>query len=463
MANNPPEIDVTMPAAFRELFQAYRYKCFYGGRGSAKSWSIAEALIIMAYSKPTRILCAREIQLSIDESVLKLLADRIIDLGLGDYFTIQKTTIKCVNGSEFIFSGLRSNITKIKSMEGIDIAWLEEAERISLMSWETLIPTIRKPGSEIWISFNPSDEMDNTYQRFVIEPPGNALVRKVNHDDNPFFPEVLRTEMLELKEKDYDLYLHIWEGECLADVDSAIIHPRWIAASVDAHKVLNIKPSGMKTLGLDVADGGPDSNAWVSAHGFMVTGCREWRVPGGDVIAVANDAFQYCTNHSFDRLVYDSIGVGAGVKAQTNLLNRSRKPPLDVEGFNAGGAVWSPKSEYLPGKKNGDMFANIKAQLWWHVRDRFHNTYLAVMQGKKFEEDEIISIDSASFEDPKLLHKLKSELSRPHVSYDRNGKVKVESKEDMKKREIPSPNIADALVEAFLPKQAKKTAGTFKW
>lgn len=459
---NPAIIQPKMPIAFKGLFSPMRYKVYYGGRGSAKSWSVAEALIILAYTKKTRVLCAREIQLSIDESVIKLLADRIHAMGLTKYFEIQRNTIKGYNGSVFIFSGLRSNITKIKSMEGIDIVWCEEAEKITRMSWEVLIPTIRKDGSEIWVTFNPSDEMDNTYQRFVIDPPHNALVVKVNHDDNPFFPEELRIEMEALKKSDYDLYLHVWEGECLANVDSVIIHPAWVSAAIDAHKTLELEVTGSRSTGLDVADGGPDANAIADVHGFCVTGLQEWHEKGGDVIRVADIGFNHCADNGHDRLVFDSIGVGAGVKARTNQLNEGRNPKLNVVGFNAGGAVYSPNEEYVTGKKNKDMFSNIKAQMWWQLRDRFHNTYLAVMQDREFEEDEIISLDSEGC--GQLLTKLKSELSRPRVSYDKNGKVKVESKEEMKKRELPSPNIADAVVMGFVPMETDTgNAGTFDW
>ena len=172
----------------------YRYKVAYGGRGSAKSWTIASLLVVAAYVNPIRVLCAREIQKSIGDSVIQLLSDTIERLGLQSFFDIQKTVITGTNGSRFIFEGLRSNITKIKSMEGINRVWVEEAESVSATSWETLIPTIRAPGSEIWVSFNPADELDNTYQRFVINPPPDSYVVAVNYQDNPWFPIELEKE-----------------------------------------------------------------------------------------------------------------------------------------------------------------------------------------------------------------------------------------------------------------------------
>lgn len=214
-------IDLKIIKKFEPFLEPKRLKCCYGGRGSSKSWSIAQLLILRAFKEPTRILCAREIQRSISDSVLQLLNDTIERMGLRDYFDVQKTQIVGTNGSRFIFEGMRSNITKIKSMEGLDIAWVEEAESVTYSSWETLIPTIRKKGSEIWVSFNPNDEMDDTYQRFVVNPPPEAYVVKVNYHDNPWFPPELEKERLHLKDKNEDLYNHVWEGEVLSNRDGA--------------------------------------------------------------------------------------------------------------------------------------------------------------------------------------------------------------------------------------------------
>jgi phage terminase large subunit len=210
-------IQTELPAIFKEFAtEPHRYKIAYGGRGSGKSWAIAQLLIIEAYSKPTRILCAREIQRSVADSVLQLLSDTIDRLGLSSFFEVQKTQILAKNGSRFIFEGLRSNVNKIKSMEGIDRVWVEEAEAVTKASWETLIPTIRTPGSQIWVSFNPLRQHDDTYQRFVISPPPDAVVVKVNWSSNPWFPVELNKERLHLKETDPDLYMHVWEGECMS-------------------------------------------------------------------------------------------------------------------------------------------------------------------------------------------------------------------------------------------------------
>lgn len=218
---------VALPEAFQFLTEAARYKVAYGGRGSAKSWSVARVLCLLAASKPIRILCARELQSSIRDSVHRLLADQIDALNLSARLEIQNAEIRGVNGSLFIFEGLRHNTTKIKSMEGIDICWVEEAERVSEESWKILVPTIRKPGSEIWVTFNPEQETDPTYTRFVKNPPPDAIVRKVNHDQNPWFPIELRKEMEYDYRVDPDSAAHIWGGECRKIGDAQVLKGKW--------------------------------------------------------------------------------------------------------------------------------------------------------------------------------------------------------------------------------------------
>lgn len=215
------KIDLKLTKEFTPFLEPNRYKVVFGGRGSGKSFSIAQLLVLRAFKEPTRILCAREIQRSISDSVLQLLSDTIQRLKLTDFFDVQKSQIIGKNGSRFLFLGLSNNITKVKSYEGLDICWVEEAESVSYTSWETLIPTVRKKGSEIWVSFNPNDEMDDTYQRFVVNPPPKAYVKKVNYNQNPWFPEELEKERLYLKAKNEDLYNHVWEGEVLSNRDGA--------------------------------------------------------------------------------------------------------------------------------------------------------------------------------------------------------------------------------------------------
>jgi len=183
---------------------------------------MARALLVKAANEPTRVLCAREIQRSIKQSVHTLLNDQIQALGLGPFYEVLETEIRGLNGSTFSFTGLATNtVESIKSFEGCDIVWVEEAQTVSKKSWDILIPTIRKPNSEIWVSFNPNIDTDDTYKRFVVEAPDNAKVVKVNYTDNPWFPAVLETERLHSLKTNPD-YANIWEGDCKAAVDGAI-------------------------------------------------------------------------------------------------------------------------------------------------------------------------------------------------------------------------------------------------
>lgn len=218
--------DYEFPEKLGFLFEeGWRFKVAYGGRDGGKSWSIARALILMAAEKPLRIGCFREIQKSIDDSVYKLLKDQIYSLGLGDFYDVQQKVIRGQNGSEFVFSGLsKETRDSIKSFEGIDIAWIEEAHSISEISWDILEPTIRKKGSEIWLSFNPSLEDDYVYKLFVVNPPVDAKVVKVNWSDNPWRSEALDSARKRMKEQDPEKYMHVYEGFCVPAVEGAIYY-----------------------------------------------------------------------------------------------------------------------------------------------------------------------------------------------------------------------------------------------
>lgn len=185
----------------------------YGGRGGAKSHAIARALLVKGMQSPLRIVCAREIQKSISDSVHALLSDLIREHGLQDFYEIQRDIIKGKNGTEFKFRGLKHNTTDLKSLEGADICWVEEAQNVSHNSWEILIPTIRKDNSEIWVSFNPKNLTDPTYQRFVSYTGIDVVAVSVSWRDNPFFPDVLDKERRKLEQADPDAYAHIWEGQ----------------------------------------------------------------------------------------------------------------------------------------------------------------------------------------------------------------------------------------------------------
>lgn len=205
------------------LFQPSRYKVAYGGRDGGKSWSFARALLALGAEQPLRIGCFREVQRSIKDSVHKLLSDQIEDMGLSGLYQVLQTEIRGINGTEIVFSGLSSQTRdSIKSFEGLNIAWVEEAQSVSKRSWDILIPTIRAPQSEIWVSFNPDMDTDDTYQRFIVNQPPGATVVKINYDDNPWKSEALEAERESMRVNAPEDFAHIYGGECRPAIEGAI-------------------------------------------------------------------------------------------------------------------------------------------------------------------------------------------------------------------------------------------------
>ena len=210
-----------VPIAFQELYRPHRYKVYWGGRGGAKSTAFADALISQGMVRPLRILCTREKQNSIKESVHALIKNRIEFYKLEGWH-ITNQDIRHENGTRFFFMGLWNNIDSIKSVDGVDICWVEEANTVSDQSWQKLIPTIRKSGSEIWASFNPELKSDAVYQRFVLHPPKDAVVVKVSWRDNPWFGSELMSELEHLKGLDEEACIRLIRAFVFAISGAAI-------------------------------------------------------------------------------------------------------------------------------------------------------------------------------------------------------------------------------------------------
>jgi phage terminase large subunit len=235
---------VRLPEAFRFLWQPkaddglpVRYRAAHGGRGSAKSHSFCQAAILKAAETPLRVGCYREIQRSIRDSVKRLLDDKIRDTGLSEFYQSTDTEIRGANGSLFIFNGLRTNPDAVKSTEGLDLALVFEANKVSQRSWDLLIPTIRKDGSEIWAEWNPESPLDPVDAMFRSgSPPPGSIVRQVNWEQNPFFPDVLRQELEWDRKRDPDKYLHIWQGGYQRNSESRVFK-NWVVEEFD-------RPSG---------------------------------------------------------------------------------------------------------------------------------------------------------------------------------------------------------------------------
>lgn len=231
---------VQLPEKLAPLWEPHRFKIAYGGRGGTKSWAFANALLIMGTSKRIRWACLREVQKSIKDSVHKLLSDRIEALGLGDFYEVLKTEIRGKNGTEFLFTGL-SDITaaSVKSLEGCDGAWVEEAQTVTKRSWDILIPTIRKPGSEIWASFNPDLDTDDTWVRFIENTPPDTVLMPINYADNPWPTKELDDARDHMKATDKVAYENVWLGKPRAAAEGAI-YANEIQALAESKRVCNL-------------------------------------------------------------------------------------------------------------------------------------------------------------------------------------------------------------------------------
>lgn len=450
------------PALEDFWLQPARNRVLYGGRASSKSWDAAGFAIYLASEYKLRFLCARQIQNKIEESVYTLLKTQINRFGLQANFTILKNKIiNNVTGSEFVFYGLWRNIEEIKSLEGIDVCWIEEAHSLTAKQWEILEPTVRKDYSQFWILFNPDLISDFVYQNFVVNTPPDTVKRHINYLENPFLSKTILKVIEAKKQKDYEDYEHVYLGAPKSDDQLAIIKRSWISAAIDAHIKLGFEPSGAKTIGYDVADAGEDKNATVGAHGSVLLSIDEWKGGEDELLKSCTRAYGAAKDTNA-KIIYDSIGVGASAGAKFDELNKHpdnlNVPDIEYAKFVAGAGVANPDQEYTIDKLNKDMFANLKAQAWWDVARRLKNVKDAIDNGTVYEPSDLISISSEIGDE--YIEQLKNELSTPRQDRDSAGKVKVESKADLKKRGIDSPNVADAAIMALSPHLTKQPEAT---
>lgn len=455
--------------AYKDYLQPARFKVAYGGRGSGKTRTFCTILTTNVLYYGWRVVCFREIMESIKDSVYQEFVAEIERRGLQSYFDITNTEIRCPSSGGVVrFSGIRANAQrlntqKLKGFSDFDAAWCEEANPITAESWNALIPTMRKSGSEIWVSFNPENPLEETYQRFVADPmypaerDGQAycIVKKLNFDSNPRFPDELRVDAELMMANDPELYRHVYLGEPVAESALSIIKPMWIEAAVDAHLHIPDFPKGGGRIGgMDVSGGvegdviapkSNDPNALAWRYGQVLSGLEEWHDENPNKAAA--HAWPIVQREKLDLLHIDDIGVGASVPGEFRRLAGDRRSRERFVGWTASEKPVNEDKEYQPGKTHGDMFANLKAQGWGLLGDRFRNTWQA-RNGLPYDRDNLISIPAGL----PLREKLQAELSQPRRE-SVNGRMKVESKRDLKKRGVPSHNLADAVVMAFAPEK----------
>ena len=361
----------------------------HGGRASSKTYHTAGYCVFLAASCKAKFLCVRQFQNRISDSVKTVIEQAIDAAGLRDDFRITDHEIEHLEtGSSFTFLGIQRNLKEIKGIANVDILWIEEAEDLSADQWTILEPTIREDGSRIIIVFNPRFATDFAYKRFVVNPPPDTIVRKINYDENPFLSQTMLKIIEAAKKEDPDEFDHVYGGEPRQDDDGVIIKRSWVMAAIDAHKTLGFGPSGRKRTGFDVADSGQDKCATVYAHGSVVLGADMWKAAEDELLKSCTRVYHAARELGSD-ITYDSIGVGATAGAKFAEINTATAGRNSVKyaKFNAGGAVWRPESVYSAQTKNKDMFSNIKAQAWWLLADRFRNTFNAIRNGEKFPED----------------------------------------------------------------------------
>lgn len=424
-----------------------RYRTLYGGRASGKSHGAAEFIIAAMANSTCRVICCRQFLNKSGESIFQLLKMKILKFDLKDHFTVNNLKITCnITGSEAMFYGLWRNIDEIKSLEDVDICLLEEAHNLSETQFLTLDGTFRKNGFTFITIFNPRLATDFPWKQFVVGDLPNSVKEKISYFDNPYLDDGFVRDVIDhMKDKDEGMYTHHYMGEPLSDDDDSIIKRSHVLASIDAHEMLNINVIGKARLGYDVADSGSDYCATITAKGSLCFALDLWKAKEDELLKSCTRAWNTAREHNAS-IYYDAIGVGAHSGAKFDELNQGSPTKVLHTKFFAGGSVDRPENRYSgTGIKNKDYFSNIKAQKWQDVADRLRNTYNAVTNGHKHSQDEMIFISS----DTPHLEQLIDELCVVKRDFDLAGKVKAESKKDLLKRDVSSPNLADSFIMAF--------------
>ena len=390
-----------------------RYKGAHGGRGSAKSNDRAQAVIIAMATRPgCRVVCVREVQNSIKDSVKQLLSDWIDRLGLSPLFEVLETEIRGPNKSLCIFRGMNDqNNDTIKSLEGYDIAWWEEAQTASERSLDLLRPTLRKAGSELWFTWNPRFKTDPIDKFLRQNPPPGAVVVQANYSDNPWFPPELEDERRHDKAtQSEEKYAHVWLGGYEKASDKQFIPSVIVERAQKGNPILH--PGDERIMGVDVARFGDDESVIAFRMGRDAAYEKWIRLPKLDTMETAARVADLINIHRPDAVFIDETGVGAGV------VDRLRSLRYTVIGVNFGSR---------PTGLTKVKTANKRAEMWQRMKEWL-------------EQDGVRIPPDASLE---------VELTGVEYKHDHNNAILLEKKEEMKKRGLKSPDRADALALTF--------------
>ena len=426
----------------REFLADARYKVLYGGRGGGKSRFVAALLVLEAAQQPLRVACVREFQRSIAESSKRVIEGRIEEFGLGGFYSVQRDHIHGRNGSHFFFRGMSTATEEaVRGWEDVDRVWMEEAQRMSHRSREILYPTIRKPGSQLIFTFNPRYRADPVWQDFIVNRPDNAIVKRINYDDNDWFPPELEEERARCLRYEPERYDHIWRGEPDDEGEQKLVLPYGlIEPCVGAHVRLKIGAEvlaeGRMDAGLDVADTGANKNALVLRRGPLVSSVEQWSA--GTLGDTVRRAHATCRDAGVRRLHYDAGGVGGGVRSYFHDLAKEREYYADPVLF--GGTVKGPDREYSYRVSNREYFVARNAQLAWALRLRALNTQRLIKDGDG-DPARCLFISEMI---PQL-HRYLDQLAQPVWDETATGRMRL----DKTPEDMPSPDMFDATALAF--------------
>ena len=466
-------LDTKVIMAERSFFSSlYDYFVDYGGRGGGKTKDKIKAVVLESTIRRVRVLVTREFQESISESVKAEIETCIDELDLGHFFKITEDKIVALNGSKFVFKGLKKNINNIKSIANVDIVLVEEAENVSDNSWDKLLPSIRPASGRaiVIVIFNPDSELDATWQTWVVNTPLRTLLTECNYPDNKYFPAFLEAQRLhDKKTLPTKRYKNKWLGIPAGSEGDIIIDQDWLKAARFASRHEEWEKVGPKVVAYDPAGQGKDNHAVTYADGNCVVEVDEWPL-SPDLRVATNRALSMARKHGADEFTYDEcggFGDGVSVFAKDNISGISTDEDgfnfdnleINITPFNAGDSIEKPEdwdeSKKIKGteKTPHEMYANQKAHAHGVVAQQLYNTYRFIELGERgIDFNDMLSLD---IDCDDMWKKIMREMSTAlWVKSATNSKKKVESKIDMKKRTgQESPNINDAIVMLRAPRE----------
>ena len=434
-----PTIDFRGRKWAGRLYRHCRYKILYGGRGGGKTLAIAEALIWLASVNRVRIISCRAFKNATNESCAVALKEMVERLGVWGYWNIGREQMThLVTGSVILFRGLERNKQSIRGWQNVHVVWIEEAHDMDEESWTILRNTVRAENSEIWLSFNPHERTAAAW-KLVLQNPPNAYIRRVNYDENPYFPPVLDGERSTCLRDKPESYGHLWLGQPDDGGGGRKVLPyATLKRCLDGWDKLKQYVVGRSQVGLDVADQGIDHNALVDREGPAMMSVDRWH--GGTLGKTARRAHGFCVDRGSNYLAYDAGGLGAGIRSHMADIHEKEGSDYYLVPTNFGGMVRAKKALFSRSNTNEQMFARRGGQLAWAIRMRAEAT-LSLLEGENVDPEMCLLINPGI----ERLDEFMAELSQPEWEEDRSGRIMIVKA----KPGEPSPDRYDAAVLSY--------------